>query len=388
MKNIGMKLTSLTAIAGMVFAISPIAYAGTIRIINNNTADISNAVSTSAVSGGNVSSGEGGGMGGDAGSLTLDNTNSLLTGDRRSGDGGRGGNGGNGGTIMTGEAIATTMIENNINTTETHVEDVLDENCSEESLDAISEVGNSEDTTYDTASSKTKSASDSSTLSTLDNSEDALSETFDAESDSSASEEGEAAASASSSSSESSSDSATTSEAAATFESSETSSESSAGAVSESSSESATTDSTNSDTSTVDDAADSTLEVAKAFTESASSSKEEHDNHELHYRCVRSGDLNNIEVENTNTGSADNAVSGLAISGDNVSEAGLAATGGVGGSLTLTGDSNEVDGADTAGMGGIGGNGGNGGNVTAGRADSLSDIVNTSGRTITRVVRN
>jgi hypothetical protein len=361
------------------------AYAGTIRIINNNSADITNAVSTNAISGGNVSRGEGGGMGGDAGDTVLDNTNSSIA-SRRGGDGGRGGNGGNGGTIVTGEAIATTQIKNDINTTETDVEDVLDETCDEESLDTSSHVGESSNSAFDTSSSKVKSTTDTSTLSTLDNSEGAMGDMFAADASSSASEEGAADASASLSSSESSSDNSV-SETAASLDTAESSSESSSSAVSETESEIATSESTNSDTATVDETSAATFDLAKTFNDSGSEASEKHDDQERHSHCVRTGDRNNIEVENTNSAAADNAVSILATSGDNVSEGGLADQGGLGGSLTITGDSNDVESAG-AGMGGDGGNGGNGGNVTSGRADSLTDIVNTSGRTITRVVRS
>jgi hypothetical protein len=361
------------------------AYAGTIRIVNNNSADITNAVSTNAISGGNISHGEGGGMGGDAGDTVLDNTNSSIA-SRRGGDGGRGGNGGNGGTIVTGEAIATTQIKNDINTTETDVEDVLDETCDEESLDTSSHVGESSNSAFDTSSSKVKSTTDTSTLSTLDNSEGAMGDMFAADASSSASEEGAADASASLSSSESSSDNSV-SETAASLDTAESSSESSSSAVSETESEIATSESTNSDTATVDETSAATFDLAKTFNDSGSEASEKHDDQERHSHCVRTGDRNNIEVENTNSAAADNAVSILATSGDNVSEGGLADQGGLGGSLTITGDSNDVESAG-AGMGGDGGNGGNGGNVTSGRADSLTDIVNTSGRTITRVVRS
>lgn len=388
MNNIGKKFTAVFAIAGIVLSVSPIAYAGTIRIVNNNSADISNAVSTTAISGGNVSRGEGGGMGGDSGDLILDNTNSLITSGMRAGNGGRGGNGGNGGTITTGEAIATTQIRNDINTTETEVADVLDETCDSESNDMSSRVGESSNSASDMSMGKAKSTSDTSTLSTLDNEEMTLGETFAANAVSTATESGAADASASLSSSESSFDGAVVSEAAASRDTAETTSESNSSAVLETSSEASTLGSTGSDTSTLDEAAAASLDATMTMSMSESEAAEKHDNQERHSTCVRTGDRNNIDVENTNTASADNAVSILATSGDNVSEGGLADQGGLGGSLTLTGDSNEVDGTVNAGVGGDGGNGGNGGNISAGRADSLTDIVNTSGRTITRVVRS
>jgi hypothetical protein len=387
MNNIGKKFTAVFAIAGIVLGVSPIAYAGTIRIVNNNSADITNAVSTTAISGGNVSHGEGGGVGGNGGELVLDNTNSSITGDVRGGHGGRGGNGGHGGTITTGEAIATTQIRNDINTTETVVEDVLDETCDAESFDMSSQVGESSNRASDMSENKAKSTSDTSTLSMLDNRESTLAETFASDAVSTATEEGAADASASASAFESSSDNSV-STAEASHDTAESSSESNSSAVLEASSEARTLDETNSDTSTLDEAAASTLDKTMAMTMSESEAAESHDNQERHSTCVRGGDRNNINVENTNTAAADNAVSILATSGDNVSEGGLANDGGFGGSAVITGDDNDIDGGIIAGVGGDGGNGGNGGNVSAGRADSLTDIVNTSGRTITRVVRS
>ena len=81
--NIGKKITSLLAVTGMMLGASPIAYAGTISVTNNNTADITTVTSVSANSGGNVSRGERGSRGGEVtsysmgGNMTADNTADL-----------------------------------------------------------------------------------------------------------------------------------------------------------------------------------------------------------------------------------------------------------------------------------------------------------------------
>jgi hypothetical protein len=388
MNNIGKKFTAVFAIAGVVMGVSPLAYAGTISITNNNSATISNAITTSAVSGGNTSRGGAGGVGGDANEVVLDNTNSSFDGDIRGGDAGRGGNGGNGGTIMTGEAIATTRVQNDINTTETHVSDSPStEPCVEESLDTTSSVGESASSAFDSSTANAKTTSDTSTLATLDNTESAMTDVFASDTSSSAEDASTMDDSSTLSSSDSASDDGVTSEEASTLDTTESSTGSDSSSTLDTASDTGAETNADSETSTLNQVDASALNEAMTTNDSGNDASEMHDDQELHSRCVRSVAENSITVVNTNAGTADNAAAIIASSGDNLSEGGIADAGGLGGSIVITGDNTDVVGTVGSGMGGNGGHGGNGGNVTAGRADSLSDIVNISGRTITRIVR-
>ena len=115
---------------------------------------------------------------------------------------------------------------------------------------------------------------------------------------------------------------------------------------------------------------------------------EEHNNKTATENCVRNTGGNSVEVMNGNSASSDTDATVAAVSGDNTSEAGAGERGGdlmndSSSSATTTRSTQDV--MNTAGDGG---RGGNGGDVTAGRADSLTEVVNVTGRTMTRVVRN
>ena len=88
--NIGKKITSLLAVTGLMLSASPIAYAGTISVTNNNTADITTVSSVSSNSGGNTSRGERGSRGGEITSYSA-GMGGRQTSDNTAGDGGDGG---------------------------------------------------------------------------------------------------------------------------------------------------------------------------------------------------------------------------------------------------------------------------------------------------------
>ena len=91
---------------------------------------------------------------------------------------------------------------------------------------------------------------------------------------------------------------------------------------------------------------------------------------------------------NSNTATPTQVASVSALSGDNLTVGGSGATGGALTNDSRAGTTGLDTTADTTNMTGDGADGGHGGEVTSGRADSLTDIVNVTGRTITRVVRN
>ena len=81
--NSAKKIFSAMTVAGMVFSASPVAFASGVRIVNNNSADVSTVVSVSAVSGSNTSRAGHGGASGDvtsSGDLATDNANSNTSG--------------------------------------------------------------------------------------------------------------------------------------------------------------------------------------------------------------------------------------------------------------------------------------------------------------------
>jgi hypothetical protein len=128
--------------------VSSYASAATFVITNGNTSNVSNSVTTSANTGGNTSTG---GHGGDAGfggsAFAAGGSSSAATG----GAGGFGGDGGNGGFITTGNAISTSDVRNDLNSTETTIDagcacDLLRYN---ETLDTTSSVGASQAATHD-----------------------------------------------------------------------------------------------------------------------------------------------------------------------------------------------------------------------------------------------
>jgi len=92
---------------------------GDVTVINENNASIENNVSASANTGGNTVGGSSGGEGSDGGSPPAGGENG---GDNNeTGDGGDGGEGGAGGTVITGDAEAEAVVENEVNTNITQV---------------------------------------------------------------------------------------------------------------------------------------------------------------------------------------------------------------------------------------------------------------------------
>ena len=124
------------------------------------------------------------------------------------------------------------------------------------------------------------------------------------------------------------------------------------------------------------------MDSAEASKTSKTLATEEHNNTALHKHCVRNSNGVGVEVMNSNTASPTQVASVSALSGDNLTVGGSGARGGAL-SNDSTGATTGLDTtSDTTNMTGDGADGGHGGEVTSGRADSLTDIVNVTGRTI------
>jgi len=111
-----------------------------ITIATNNSAEVTNTVTSVATTGGNVADGGMGGGAGDGGSV--DSSGEGNTG----GNGGMGGAGGAGGVIATGEALAAASIENWVNRNKVEIEGC---ECEIDDLviniDAVNDAGLSND---------------------------------------------------------------------------------------------------------------------------------------------------------------------------------------------------------------------------------------------------
>ncbi len=447
--NTAKKVFSAMTVAGMVFSASPVAFASGVRIVNNNSADVSTVVSVSAISGSNTSRGGEGGAGGE-----LSSSGDLATDSTVRGTTGMGGRGGNGGDIKTGEAIGTATVKNDINTTETNIQD--SDKCDEESLDQTSSVGKSLSGAFDTSANKAMLKTDSSTVAILDSADSSKSDTLsqmmnntgsdqtskssadslnssdtgsdfamgsmtasktsgsnsamsdsasdssnstsssssdldsssDAASDSSASTQASDQSGSESMTGNKASDSSLGSSMASTLAVTDNAGETAASAFTDASSKDTASNSADSKLSTNDKTNNSLMDSSEASKTTKTLATEEHNNTALHKHCVRNSNGVGIEVLNSNTATPSQVASVSALSGDNLT---VGASGAAGGALTndsSVGTSGWDTTADTMNMTGNGADGGHGGAVTSGRADSLTDIVNVTGRTITRVVRN
>jgi hypothetical protein len=278
--------TSVAAMLGLLTLSASPAFADSITVTNENSATITNSVNVTADSGGNTSTGAMGARGARGGDAT--GTRGSLT----AGDGGAGGSGGSGGMITTGEAIATVVIENDINTTTTEIEDMdSDEDEFNETLDITWDRGTSTETSSKSHSSASNNSDDDGSASNSENQE-----------------------------------------------------------------------------------------------EDYNNSKS-HDDLTSSYTRTYVGSDSVLSVRNANTAEIGNGVTVAAMSGENHSTGEDGEEGGHGGNATSSGSDDDDGGSLSAGDGAAGGDGGSGGEIRAGRADSLVEIVNTTGRTITRIIR-
>lgn len=96
-----------------------------VTVSNSNSATVTNSVTISANTGGNMAHGSIGGDGGDGGSASGDDTNT-------GGQGGNGGVGGDGGVIMTGDASIAVGIGNEVNTNDSDLQGLAGESDDED----------------------------------------------------------------------------------------------------------------------------------------------------------------------------------------------------------------------------------------------------------------
>jgi hypothetical protein len=398
-----MKLISGATIAAVALTLAPMAFADTVSVSNNNSADVSNDITVTARTSGNTSRGARGDSGGDGGAVDAQDGGGEAT----AGRGGRGGAGGHGGDITTGDAIATAEVSNDVNTSDTEVIDNgTDENQYDEFLQERTRIGASYEaesesavsdnwdvdasseadgsTEYDSAEGSQSEASNSSSV-------DAdASESYDEEIEyDQASNESAAESESSSDNNNSSSDSSASNESSAeeASGSSDISADSSASVEAEqeaSQSESEyDNESGSADYSQSTDYSESTSYDASM---SASESGEVHDDYDLEYRRTYVASNDRVAVENTNDATVGNTGAVAASTGDNTTTGGRGDAGGEGGDADTDQTNNNSE--ATAGDAGAGGRGGNGGAVRTGVSDSLALITNVSNRTTTRVVRN
>lgn len=92
-----------------------------ISVINNNDAYVTNYVDVTAKTGGNNADGGTGSAAGDGGDIYNGNSGDDVE-DSSTGNGGNGGNGGAGGLIVTGGAVATSYLTNDVNFNKTKID--------------------------------------------------------------------------------------------------------------------------------------------------------------------------------------------------------------------------------------------------------------------------
>jgi hypothetical protein len=311
-----------------LFVITPIAFAGSITVTNDNTASIANVVMVAATTGNNMSTGDSGGNGGNGG-----NTGTVHNGSTTGGDGGNGGNGGNGGTIQTGEAIATALLTTELNTTSVEIEDTRsDENKYNEYLRESIRTG-SQSSFWE---KKTENYDEESTRSYGE--ESVVLDEY----------------------------------------SHDESSEVNGGNETESSDSSMWGNEQNS----YAQSSNSTNSLNSSRTTSTSDESAEWNNYDLEYSRTYVPTDDDITVDTTSDAVVMSMVGVMADTGNNFSHADRGGQGGEGGHTGTTHDS-----SSRGGIAGDGATGGAGGNITTGRSDALADIVTISGRTTTRIVR-
>jgi len=332
----------LTSIA-MLLVMVPMAFAGSITVSNNNDATITTVVSASANTGGNTSTGDSAGDGGDGGHASQSGT-----GRASAGDAGRGGHGGDGGTIRTGEAIATAIVTTDVNTTDVEIED-----------------NRSTDHHYNEyLSERIRTGSESAaSFSDYENREEASSEFYDEDdwsSDEYSNNESNSSANRDSVVNGEDEDASVSTQRSAS-DSENWGHEESVHSVS----------------------SGSDYMLNKNESSEGSVSYDEWDNYDLEYAREYVDAEDDIEVINNNGASVAVVAAVAADTGYNLSDGDSGGQGGDGGNAT-----NSSGGTTVAGNGRVGGNGGTGGDIHTGRADSLVDVITVSGRTTTRIVRN
>ena len=349
-KTLQTKIMSILAVFGLLFGTASSAMAGSVTVTNDNEATIINSVTVSARSGGNSSRGGDAERGGAGGSTSGQ-------GSMTAGMGGMGGNGGHGGNVTTGSSIATAEIMNDLNSTETMIEemDMGDDEQYDETVSIRSSTGSSRSGAEAEAWSHDDDSNGSSSEDNL-YSNDEMSDWMTASWYSS-----------------SDTDSSDTDDSSSTDESSS----------SASSSWSQTEDSDHSTANSYNNA------ISESVRSNSSYEEEVHDDYALDYTRTYVGDdeEDTVGVTNSNSASATNNIIVDAMSGANHSQGARGVRGGDAGNA-WSNTSSTTGQWTAAGNGGNGGQGGMGGTITSGIADSLSNSVTVSGRTMTRVVRH
>jgi hypothetical protein len=131
--------------------------------------------------------------------------------------------------------------------------------------------------------------------------------------------------------------------------------------------------------------------VQTSDTLSAASSSENHNNQTLHTTRTYVQSEDTYSVDNSTSGNVMNNTDVSAYTGGNKSRGGRGSRGSLGGSVasSVSGvSSSTIPSSNTGGTGGDGGFGGNGGAIDTGSTDSLSSVVTTTGRTVTRLIRH
>lgn len=343
--NTQKKFVAFMGALGIALAGTPALFAATMTVVNNTRADVRNSVNVSASSGSNTSVGGTGAIGGDGGSTSLAGTSAGAS---TAGAGGAGGSGGAGGDVVTGDAIATSEVVNDINTTETIIEDatVGVGNNYNETVRTRSMVGSSE---FSALSTESMTADLSSSLTRT--------RTWVA---------GESAGSNWDENSATATNGTTT------------------GSTSYSNTGSEYWDTHEQASSSMASNNNDIMSHDRLDSEYAA---EEHDNQWTYYNRTYVNTEDNYTVSNGAIGEVDNETNVAAMSSANVSVGGEGARGSNGGSVSSAITGTSTVGASAAGAGGAGGTGGIGGTIVTGVADSLSTLITTSGHTLTRMIR-
>ncbi|TSC62755.1 MAG: PE PGRS family protein [Parcubacteria group bacterium Gr01-1014_48] len=121
-KNMTVKKVTAAALAVVLAAAAlPVFADGDVLVENNNSALVTNVVTSSANTGWNWAGGSYGGRGGRGGDIANDGGVQNVD-DSSTGDGGNGGNAGVGGEVDTGDALANATLTNTVNDNDTEVD--------------------------------------------------------------------------------------------------------------------------------------------------------------------------------------------------------------------------------------------------------------------------
>ena len=138
----------ITLLGVMTLIGAPSLFAASMTVTNDTTANVPNNVTVSASSGNNTSTGARGARGGMGGSISASSPIGIMGG--IAGEGVVGGADGMGGNITTGSAIATAVIRNDINTTDTTIEDMSSSSLRfNETQNNQSSIGSSQESSLD-----------------------------------------------------------------------------------------------------------------------------------------------------------------------------------------------------------------------------------------------